>query len=98
MDVRRINDVLKIAGAALGAVSGAILALVPFLSGRPLSIASAVVAVLSALGCSFASGLGTRAWGTEYQDIADAKARASTMPPPSPASAPNINTLPQPPR
>jgi hypothetical protein len=87
MDPRRINDTLKLVGALVGAVSGTIVALVPFLSGRPLAIASAIIAALGSLGGAFAAGLGTRAVGTEYQDVADAKAiaKVSLMPPPMPS-------------
>ncbi len=89
MDARRLNDVLKLVGAVFAAVNGTILALVPFLSGRPLAIASAIVAVCGSLGGAYTAGLGTRAAGTEYQSIADAKAiaKASMAPPALPLTA-----------
>jgi hypothetical protein len=89
MDARRLNDVLKLVGAIVAAVNGTILALVPFLSGRPLAVASAVVAVIGSLGGAYTAGFGTRAAGTEYQSIADAKAiaKVSMMPPPMAAAA-----------
>lgn len=72
MNVRRINDILKI----VGAVAAVIAALTPVLPDGQLKNA------LVAIG-AFLAGIGTRAIGTEYQDVADAKAVAKTLPPPA---------------
>jgi hypothetical protein len=94
MDFRRLNDTLTVLGMVVGTVSTTILAIVPYLSGRPLVIASATIAALGALGGAFAAGFGRRALGTEYQEIANAKAiavaAASIRPPPPASSAPNV--------
>lgn len=71
MNARRINDILKI----VGTVAAVIAALTPVLPEGPMK------AALVAVG-AFLAGIGTRGIGTEYQDVADAKARASMVPPP----------------
>lgn len=81
MDKRRLGDILKVAGAFVAAIA----TLTPFLPAQwtgPLTQSLAAVSSLIAAISGYAAGLGTRAPGTEYQAIADAKARASMMPPP----------------
>jgi hypothetical protein len=87
IDPRRFNDVIKIAGSAVGAVAlfGPVIA-------KPHASLSALLldmlAVLPAAVGLFMAGLGTRGKGLEYQDVADAKAvakvAASILPPPPP--------------
>jgi hypothetical protein len=85
MDTRRLNDVLKIGGAVCTGV--AMLGPV-FARTYATWTEFATVALPAVFGAvmAFVSGLGTRAIGTEYQDVADAKAiaKASLMPPPLP--------------
>lgn len=81
MNVRRINDILKLVGSAVGvlAIFG------PVFSKPHASIAELVTDLLARLPGAlavYAAGFGTRATGTEYQDVADAKAKASIAPPP----------------
>lgn len=83
MNARRFNDILKIVGAVVAA-----LALVSPVLAKPHATVGALIADLltvlpGALG-AFAAGMGTRGFGLEYQEVADAKAVAklSTFPPP----------------
>lgn len=77
IDKRRLNTFLEIAG-----VVGAML--VKF---APL-LPNGVWKDIAALVLAFGGGIGVRSIGTEYQDIADAKAaaKASLVPPPTLAS------------
>lgn len=80
MNMRRINDFLKIAGAVVGA-----LALFGPVFSRPHESIGALIGDLlsaspAALGF-LAAGLGTRGLGHEDQEVADAKAIAKTIPP-----------------
>lgn len=96
MNVRRLNDFLKIAGALVGgaAVFG------PVLAAPHASLVALIIDLIGKLPeavALYAAGMGTRALGTEYQDVADAKAvaKASMAPPPLPqiAIAPPVITL-----
>ena len=83
MDIRRLNDTLKVAGAAIGAIA----TFGPVFAKTYTSLTEFLLALSPALVSAttiFLSGLGTRAIGTEYQDVADAKAiaKASLIPPP----------------
>lgn len=85
MNVRRLNDILKIVGAVVGAlgVFGPVFA-------KPHASVGALIGELltmlpGALGI-FAAGMGTRGIGQEYNDVAEAKAIAkvaSIAPPPT---------------
>ncbi len=80
MNPRRINDVLKLVGA-VGAVIAAIAPFVPpQYSGTLAAIAG------------FFAGVGTRGFGLEYKEVAEAKADAkvlaSILPPPLATVAP----------
>jgi hypothetical protein len=70
MNARRINDILKLVGTIAAVIS----AIAPF--------AGKYSAMITAAG-AFLAGIGTRGFGVEYQDVADAKAvaKASIMPP-----------------
>lgn len=84
MDQRRVNDVLKNAGAFIGALA----TLGPILQKPHASVTALIVELVPALVGAvmiWLSGLGTRAPGTEYQAVADAKAIAKVVtiaPPP----------------
>lgn len=90
MDARRMNDVMKNVGAFFGALG----TLGPILQ-KPHASVSALIAELmpTVIGAVmiWLSGWGTRSKGTEYQDVADAKAvaKAVTIAPP-PMAAPVV--------
>jgi hypothetical protein len=92
MDARRFNDTAKIVGTAIGILGlfGPVL-MKPHASFGEL-LADLMAQVPGAIG-AYLAGFGTRAKGTEYQDVADAKAvakvAASIMPPPIPVAAPD---------
>lgn len=76
MDPRRINDFLKLIGAA-----GAMLAAVaPFVPHQYATVIGAISA--------FLAGVGTRGFGLEYKDVAEAKIKASLVPPPMTVAPP----------
>ena len=85
MNARRFNDILKIVGALVGglAVFGPVIA-APHASFAAL-LADIASKLPEALGL-YAAGMGTRAAGTEYQDVADAKATAKALSVPPPAN------------
>ena len=78
MNPRRINDLLKL----VGAVGAVIAAIAPFV---PPQYAGTLAAV-----AGFFAGVGTRGFGLEYKDVAEAKADAkvlaSILPPPPSAT------------
>lgn len=85
MNFRRLNDVLKVVGAFVGALA----LFGPVLQTPHPNVAALIGDILGKLPAAlaiYAAGIGTRALGTEYQDVADAKAiaKASMMPPPMP--------------
>lgn len=69
MDPRRVNDILKLCGA----IGAAIAAIAPFV---PPHYAAPLAAI-----AAFFAGFGTRGVGLEYKDVAEAKAKASMVPP-----------------
>jgi hypothetical protein len=73
MNPRRINDILKLVGSA----SAMLVALTPML-------ADGKAKALCAAAAAFLAGIGTRGFGVEYQDVADAKAIAKSIAPPPP--------------
>jgi len=84
MDPRRINDFLKVLGAA-----GAMLAAIaPFV---PPQYAGTLAAI-----AGFLAGFGTRGFGTEYKDVAEAKVKASMVPPPMTVAPPAVDDPPTP--
>lgn len=78
---RRLNDVLKLTGwpAGLMVLIGPVL-MMPHASFVDLLKACAL-AILGGF-LTFLSGLGTRGPGTEYTEVAEAKVKASLVPPP----------------
>lgn len=88
MNARRFNDAAKIAGTAIGILGlfGPVL-MKPHASLADL-LADLMTVMPGAIG-AYLAGFGTRAKGTEYQDVADAKAIAkvatSIVPPPLPS-------------
>ena len=99
MDARRVNDVLKIAGAVVAALA----LFAPVLTKAHGSIAELIGDVLTvlpgALG-AFAAGMGTRGFGLEYKDVAEAKVMAkvaaASMTPPAPtlSERPTVPSVP----
>lgn len=81
MNARRINDVLKLVGAFIAAAAAFTPFLPPEYIGTFTKALASLTTLVGVIG-AYLAGLGTRAAGTEYQDVADAKARASMMPPP----------------
>jgi hypothetical protein len=86
---RRFNDIGKVIGGiatGIGSIGAALLMLAGMLPAGKLA---ATLVLIGTAGAGFA-GWATRAFGTEYQDVADAKAiaKASMMPPPMPTQAP----------
>jgi len=82
MDPRRINDTLKIVGTCAATLAS----LAPFIAALATVLPPQYSAILASLG-AFLAGLGTRGAGLEYKDVAEAKVKASMMPP-APTAAP----------
>lgn len=91
MDPRRLNDFMKIAGAlgaGFGSFGTAALLIVGFLPPGKLQSTLLAIGTLFGTICAWLSGWGTRSKGTEYQDVAEAKAMAKlSMQPPPPAAS-----------
>ena len=87
MDVRRVNDVLKVVGAVVAA-----LALFGPVFAHPHAnmgaLFSDLLAVLPGAVGAFTAGLGTRGPGVEYTAVTEAKVMASLVPPPLPPAPP----------
>lgn len=82
MDPRRVNDALKI----LGTMTATLAALAPFVAAAAQIVPPQYAALVTALG-AFLAGLGTRGAGLEYRDVAEAKVKASMVPPPPTGAA-----------
>jgi hypothetical protein len=80
MNARRFNDILKIVGSVVAAMAlfGPILAKPHANLG---ALVSDLLSMLPGAVAAFGAGMGTRGVGLEYQDVADAKAKAATVPP-----------------
>ena len=85
MDVRRVNDVLKIVGAVVAGLA----LFGPVFSHEHATMSALIGDILTvlpgALG-AFAAGFGTRGLGTEYKSVVEAQVLASLAPPPVPPS------------
>lgn len=85
MNARRFNDILKIVGSLVAA-----LALFGPIFGKPHAnlgeLFTDLLTMLPGAVAAFGAGMGTRAVGTEYQDVADAKATAKALSVPPPAN------------
>lgn len=88
MDPRRFNDLMKVVGgigAGFGSFGTAALALAGFLPPGKAQVTLLAIGGLFGTICAWLSGWGTRSKGTEYQDVADAKAVAKlSIAPPAP--------------
>jgi len=76
MDPRRINDTLKIVGSCAATLAS----LAPFVAALAAVLPPQYAAIAAALG-AYLAGLGTRGAGLEYRDVAEAKVKASMVPP-----------------
>jgi hypothetical protein len=96
MDVRRLNDVLKIAGAVVAALA----LFSPVLAKEHATIGALIsdlLAVLPGALGAFAAGMGTRGFGLEYKDVAEAKVMAkvaASMAPPALSDRPTVPSTP----
>jgi hypothetical protein len=82
---RRFNDTSKLIGAA----GGLSVLLAPVLAQNYASFGAmlqACAVVIAGAFLTFLAGLGTRSPGTEYTEVAEAKVKASMMPPAPPGS------------
>lgn len=84
MDTRRVNDALKI----IGSITATLSALAPFVAALAAVVPPQYAALVASVG-AFLAGLGTRAVGTEYKDVAEAKVKASLVPPALTVSPPS---------
>jgi hypothetical protein len=85
MDARRLNDTLKLVGATIAGVA----IFGPVLMRQHATLAELIGDLLTQFPgalSAFAAGMGTRGFGLEYKDVAEAKAMAkvaSLAPPPN---------------
>jgi len=87
MNTRRVNDTQKLIGAA-GGVS---VLLAPVLAQNYASfwdlLKACAIAILGGF-LTFLAGHATRGWGMEYNEVAEAKVKASLVPPPMTVAPP----------
>jgi hypothetical protein len=94
VDVRRINDILKIVGgiaSGVGSIGSALLMLAGLL---PTGKVAAILVLIGTAGTGVAAWA-TRSLGTEYTTVTEAKVKASLVPPP-PLGSPAPTVAPPP--